>query len=568
MKLYTFFALLILLNSCSKTTELVPVTSNPTTGTNIPDVLKPLAENENDADYSWAKTEENNIKLNGTSATITGKGAVIAGANVTITNAGTFVFTGSLADGQIIVRTTDKGLVRLVLKGVDITSKTSSPIFIDKAEKVAIIIADGTENKITDAAAYSNITKGQNAAIYSQTFTSISGQGNLIIIANYKDGIASKDGLLIKNGNIKVTAKDEGIRGKDYLVIRDGKFDITTNTGDGLKSDNESDKNYGYVVIDKGTFKINAQGDGVSAQTTLTVKDGDFNITAGGGSTKTVATGVSAKGFKGQGLVKIGVTSTIISTADDCINSNTDVIIEKGTFQMATSDDGIHANSSVTVKNGNITITKCFEGIEAKTITFEKGNFSINSSNDAINATAGTDAQQNDGSFIYIKGGTFVLDAANGDPLDSNGAISMTDGTIIINGPGGMEVPMDYNATFVVSKGLIIASGGNSKMLQAPSTSSTVNSLKLTFNVANPVGTVFNITDENNNFIVGFKPTKSYQSIIFTSEKLTKNRKYTIQTGGVIIGDNQSGYYSSGTYNGGTQRGSFTVASSVTSLAL
>lgn len=559
------------LNSAEDPTPSGTGTTSGTSSGNGTDSLTPLENIEViGTDYTYDANTPNIIKLNGNSITVSGSGTKVSGSTVTISLAGTYAISGNLTNGQIKVQTDSSEPVKLILNGIDITNSSTSPIFIDKAKKVIMLLAKGTTNKITDGVTYTETTEGQNAAIYTQSYLAISGEGSLQVNGNFEDGIGGKDGLVINGGNITVNAKDEGIRGKDYLVIHDGSLNVSTTSGDGLKSDYEGNSKFGYVLIDKGTFKVTSQGDGISAETTLTVKSGTFDITSGGGSSKTVSTAASAKAFKAGAKLSIAVTNATISSADDGINSNTEVVVGGGTFNISSADDGIHANSTVTIQDGNITITKAFEGIEAKTITFEKGNFNIISTNDAVNATAGTDAQQDDGSFIYIKGGTFVLDAQNGDPLDSNGKISMTDGTVIIHGPAGMEVPIDYNGTFIVTKGTIIATGGsgNSRMFQAPSTNSTVNSLKLMFATTNTANTLFTVTDENGNVLVTFKPTKTYGAVIFTSEKLVKDKKYNIYTGGSITGNNTGGYYTSGNYSGGTLRGSFTVSSSVNSVNL
>lgn len=571
LSVFTFSFSSCKLNTTEDPTPSGTGTTSGTSSGNGTDSLTPLENIEvSSSDYTYDASTPNIIKLNGSSITVSGSGAKVSGSTVTISSAGTYAISGNLTNGQIKVQTDSSDPVKLILNGIEISNATTSPIFIDKAKKVVIFLAKGTNNKVTDAATYTETTEGQNAAIYSQAYLAIAGEGNLQVAGNFEDGIGGKDGLVINGGNITVNAKDEGIRGKDYLVVHDGTLTVTTTTGDGLKSDYEGDSKYGYVLIDKGSFKVTSQGDAISAETTLTIKSGTFEITSGGGSSKTVAATSSAKALKAGALLKVGVTTANISSADDGLNSNTEVVVTGGTFNISSADDGIHANSTVTVQDGNITITKAFEGIEAKTITFEKGNFNIASTNDAINATAGSDAQQDDGSFIYIKGGTFVLDAQSGDPLDSNGKISMTDGTVIIHGPSGMEVPIDYNGTFIVTKGTIIATGGsgNSRMFQAPSTSSTVNSLKLMFGTTNSANTLFAVTDENGNALVTFKPTKTYGAIVFTSEKLVKDKKYNIYTGGSITGNNTGGYYTTGTYSGGTLRGSFTVSSSVNSVTL
>jgi hypothetical protein len=562
--IFNSILLVSLLLSCKSVTD--SVSPSTTGGTGI-DSLIPLEQLESSTDYSYDANTSNIIKFNGSSVSVTGTGAKASGSIVTISSAGTYAISGTTTNGQIVVQTDAKEAVKLVLNGLDITNTSTSPIFIDKAYKTILILPKATNNKITDGTTYTSVAEGQNAAIYAQSYLAITGEGNLEVKGNFEDGIGAKDGLLINGGNITVNAKDEGIRGKDYLVIRDGNFNVTTTSGDGIKSDYEGDTKYGYILIDKGTFKITSQGDAITAETTVTIKGGNFDVTTGGGSTKTVATGVSAKGIKASGLIKVAANNASFNGADDAINSNTEIIIEKGTYTISSADDGIHANATVTIQDGSVTITKCFEGIEAKTINIEKGLINIISSNDCINATAGTDAQQDDGSMINIKGGTLVLDGQNGDPLDSNGGMTMTDGTIIIHGPSGAEVPIDYNASFVVSKGFIIASGSNGRMLQAPSTSSKINSLKLLFNTTNAANTVFNITDDAGQTLVTFKPTKSYGSIVFTSEKLIQGKTYTINTGGSITGANTGGYYT-GAATGVTKRGTFTISSAVTNVTL
>ncbi|MCU0325479.1 MAG: hypothetical protein MUF45_09540, partial [Spirosomaceae bacterium] len=72
----------------------------------------------------------------------------------------------------------------------------------------------------------------------------------------------------------------------------------------------------------------------------------------------------------------------------------------------------------------------------------------------------------------------------------------------------------------------------------------------------------------NGTILVTFKPIKTYGAIVFTSEKLVSGKKYNIYTGGSMTGNNTGGYYASGNYSGGALRGSFTVNSSVNTVAL
>ena len=79
-----------------------------------------------DTDTSYDAASACSITLNGTSADISGSGAAAQGQTVTITEDGTYILSGTLNDGQIIVDAGDEDDVRLVLNGVRITNSASA----------------------------------------------------------------------------------------------------------------------------------------------------------------------------------------------------------------------------------------------------------------------------------------------------------------------------------------------------------------------------------------------------------------------------------------------------------
>lgn len=126
---------------------------------------------------------------------------------------------------------------------------------------------------------------------------------------------------------------------------------------------------------------------------------------------------------------------------------------------MATGDDGIHADISILTKGGSINVTKSYEGVESKTITIADGEIHVNSVDDGINVGGGNDSSGRDfaatenteENLLSINGG-FVYVNATGDGLDSNGSISMTDGTVIVNGPtNNNNGSLDYDQNFEIS---------------------------------------------------------------------------------------------------------------------
>jgi len=285
MKITAIFLIMgsSLLTGCGNQNTMVqkqPVTTEVNTETST------LKVNYEEDDYytSWNENEVTQINL-GESIEVNGLGVSVQDSILTISSGGTYIISGTLADGQIIVNSDTKDTVRLVLNGAKITSSNSVPIYIKDAGKVVVSLEEGTENMLVDGESYILETDGDepDATLFSKADLTINGTGTLTIDANYKDAIASKDTLKIVEGNIIVDAADDGIRGKDLVAIKDGNVTITA-AGDGIKSTNMQDQGMGFVCIENGVFNITVQKDAIQAETDLEIVDGTFNLITGGGS--------------------------------------------------------------------------------------------------------------------------------------------------------------------------------------------------------------------------------------------------------------------------------------------
>mgnify|MGYP000884347351 CR=1 FL=1 len=524
------------------------------------------------------------INLQGAAINVDGAGAVVSGSTVTITTPGTYSLSGTLDDGQILVDAEQDGLVTLILNGVTLNSSTSAPLYIKKASIAAIILADGTQNSVTDAAAYIYPSADEdepNAAIFSDDDLTISGSGALNVVANYNDGIASKDSLTIADSVIAVTSVDDGIRGKDSLVITAANLTINAQ-GDGLKSDNEDDTSLGYITIESGLFNIIAGGDALQAQTTLTINTGDFNLTSGGGSSAVINADHSAKGLKADVSVIVNGGTFVINSADDALHSNGSVSLNAGAFTIATADDGIHADTSITINGGLINIAGSYEGIESAVITINAGDIHLVSSDDGINVAGGSDAAQPQGGppagnrrqdrfaavgdyYLYINGGTIVVNA-NGDGLDANGSIEMSGGLVLVNGPTeNMNGALDYDGYFNITGGTFIAVG-SAGMAQTAGDSSTQHALLLNLNAGQAAGTPIHIETADGQQVLTFLPAKAYQSIAFSSPQLSTGTTYNVYIGGTVTGTTVDGLAQTDTYTPGSQYTGFTISSIITLL--
>lgn len=210
-------------------------------------------------------------------------GVSISGNIITITKEGTYVLSGALSEGQIVVDA-DSAKVQLVLDNADITCASSAAIYIKNADKTFITLAEGSENILMNTAEYEAIDDNNiDAVIFSKDDLTLNGKGTLTINSEYGHGIVSKDDLKLVGGTYNITAENHALSGKDSVRIADGTYNLTSGK-DGIHSENADDDEKGFVYIASGDFTIESTGDGIDASYVVQIDDGDFDITAGDGA--------------------------------------------------------------------------------------------------------------------------------------------------------------------------------------------------------------------------------------------------------------------------------------------
>jgi len=532
------------------------------------------------------------ISLNRTEVSVAGTDVPVDGSVVTITTPGTYTIQGELADGRIVVDVSNESDVTLILSNATLRCSDFAPIYVANAGNVVIVLADGTQNYVEDGATYilEAGTDEPDAAIFSHDDLTVTGSGSLTVVANYNDGIQSKDDLVIESGDITVTAANDGLKGRDSITILDADLTIDAG-GDGLQSNGTEAATQGVVVIEGGTFTIEAGADGIQAASTLVINDGSFDLVTGGGSSNSSATSgwgswgtqsttvsASAKGLKAGSSLAINGGTIEIDSSDDAIHSNDTLVINDGEIVIYSGDDGIHADTSLAINDGDVTINKSYEGIESMDLALNGGTIYVVASDDGINGAGGNDGSAIDGRpgqnmfsestncTMTIRGGYIYVDAV-GDGLDVNGPITMTGGTVVLHAPtDDRDGALDWTGSFNISGGYLIAAGSYGRTTQAPSSTSSQNSVMINLDSAVSSGTLIHIEDANGNTIATFEPAKTWQSFLLSSSALESGETYNVYVGGSASGSSTDGLYSGGTYSAGTSVGSFSVSNAVTVL--
>ena len=513
-------------------------------------------------DYVWDETKVIDVKLNNTSIECSSPNVSINGQNAVITKKGTYKLSGTLENGQIVVNAS--GIVRLLLNNVNITSQTTSAIYIADAKRAIIFLPEGTDNTITDGPNYVMTADSINSTIYSRDYMAIAGNGKLTVNANYNSAISSRDELIIESGDITVKSVGLGIKGKDYLIINGGKFNITSG-GDGLKSDKDSTENEGFIEINNGEFDIISDQDAISAQTELRINNGTFRITTGGGSNFT-ADLISTKGLKSQDRITIENGGFTLDCADNIIDADNHLTINGGNFVLSSGNKPLDSDSTLTINGGTVQIIKSVKGISSHRIAVNGGLVTVLSRNDCMKASLGAELTTDDGSSISINGGMVTLSSDKGDALDSNGSILISGGAVTVQGSATKpDDAVSYRSTFKINGGSFYAAGATSLL---PQTDSEQNSLAVSFSIIQPPGQIFCIQTEAGATVAVFKATRYSYFFMTSIPALQTGQTYHLYTGGTVTGTDMGGYYADGVYTPGTKKTTFTVSQKVTSIKL
>lgn len=511
---------------------------------------------DRDYEIGYEENESAIIKLNGESAQCDSNAVQIVGNIITIKDEGTYILSGDLNGGMIIVEADDTDKLQIVLNGVNITSETSAAIYVKTADKVFVTTTASSNNLLTNGGSYVAIDENNiDSVIFSKSDLTLNGAGSLVINSPAGHGIVSKDDLVIASGTYDITAASHGISGKDSVRIANGSFTIRSDK-DGIHAENNDDASLGFLYVSGGSFDIVAKGDGLSAENYLLVEDGDYNIVTGGGNTNetlennafestTASTedSTSMKGIKATGELFINGGTFTIDSADDALHSNANLYVNKGSFNISTLDDGLHADSKLVISSGSIQIGKSYEGLEGQSIDILGGEINLVASDDGINAAGGNDQSglvgasgrggdrfsSDANAYINISGGTVYVNA-QGDGIDSNGSVTISGGAIYVSGPENSgNAALDYDSDANISGGIFVASG-TSQMAQNFGATSTQGAMLVSVD-SQSGGSIIKLTDSSGKELISWVADKAFDSVIISCPEITEGAVYSLTAG-------------------------------------
>lgn len=568
---------------------------------NTPTPTPPLTEVVDEADmftnndYKTDYDEENcvSVALHGTSISCNSKAVSISGTTIVLKEEGTYIFSGTLDNGRIVVDTDKDAKPHLILNGVSITSKNTAPLYILEADKVFVTLADGTINTLANNGSFTAIDDNNiDGTVFSKQDLTFNGTGSLTVTSASGHGIVCKDDLVFTGGTYTVQSASHGLDANDSVRITNTAMTMTTGK-DGIHAENSDDTSLGFVYIKDGTLSISAEGDGISAGSTMQINGGSFDIVSGGGSenaskpssdswgdfpggggmggnrpsrpsgapmprdTDSAVQSItsddgstSLKALKAGGdlLIKGGMFT--IDSADDAVHSNSSLTVSGGSFTIASGDDGFHADDTLTISSGAIDISECYEGLEGLHVVVSGGDTKLVASDDGINAAGGTDGSgtggfRGDDNF----GGRPGMGGGMGG--SSNGSIVISGGKLYINSSGD---GLDANGTLEISGGYTVVVGptqGDTATLDYDKSASITGGtfigtgaagMAQTFSSSGQGVIAFRLSTQNANTSIILKdasgktlltqtPELSFAVVILSSPQIEKGETYTVTVG-------------------------------------
>ncbi|MCR5477658.1 MAG: carbohydrate-binding domain-containing protein [Lachnospiraceae bacterium] len=434
----------------------------------------------NDLAGDWDASDATQITLKGDTGSISGGGAYFYDGDLIIAQAGWYVLSGELTEGQILVSAESGSKVWILLNGVTVNCSDGACFVVEQADKVFLTLAQGSENSFTSGSSYSEEAQenGCDGAIYAKDDLTINGSGHLTIEAGYKHGIEANDDFVMTGGSVTITAAQDGITANDSIRIGGGELTISA-SDDGIHCD-------GTFYMAEGTVLITDCYEGIEA----------LNITVEGGSISVYPTddGFNANGGSTDGF-GFGMRGGF-----------------GGGWQQAGSSD---AESAETGTAGAETTAAGTTGKET---------------------TTAEDTQEE--SFIRISGGDILIVNPTGrdaDGLDSNGSIYITGGNIRISLNGdSSNCAIDYGSesggVCEISGGTVVACGGSS-MAEAFDTSSAQAAILYGLSGTADAGTQITLTDADGKELLSYEAACTFTSVNISCPEMEVGETYLLTIG-------------------------------------
>ncbi len=364
---------------------------------------------------------ENSIHFAEGKAQVSGKGISVSGNVVTVSQPGHYIVSGKTLDGQLVVDVSQEGAeLSLTLDDAEITNLSGPALHIQNGKDLKLVLAEGSKNLLVSGTEVMEPDgNSSGAALYAEDDMRIDGKGSLEVRGYINNGIACKNDLDIRGGNISVTAANNGVRGSDSVEIKGGSLQVQA-ANDGIKSTTVDKEGKGFIAVEGGSVQVTAAGDGFSAETELRLLGGTVRVTTTGNPDLESCTGLKA---------------------------NTAILMEGGDVGVNAQDHAMQCNGPIALSGGQLDLlSNLAKGIKTdETLSISGGALFVNSQKDGMDVLGD----------VLVSGGHVLVRSVN-DAIQS-GEANSGKGDILVS--GGQVMAEGYQLAFN-PRGRLVVSGG------------------------------------------------------------------------------------------------------------
>lgn len=381
--------------------------------------------------------------------------------------------------------------------------------------------------------------------------------GGIYSISGGSHGLSANNSIRLSGVSVDISSGKDGIHAehnedsaKGFVYILDGTYNIVSDY-DGVSAGS-------YMQIAGGSFNLSCGGGSVNGSSGGNSGNMGRPGGTGGFYESSTTSDESIKGFKAANGLVIEDGSFKVDAADDAFHSNLSITVNGGSFDVSTGDDGFHADETLTVNGGNIKVTKSYEGLEALDVLITGGEISICASDDGVNAAGGTDESGMGGNFgndnfgsgggrgrpggmgggmmsagngsVVISGGNIYINAY-GDGIDANGSLEITGGYVVVCGPtSGDTSVLDYDTTATISGGTFIGTGASGMAQSFNKSPQGVIGVRINNQSA---GEAILLTDTEGNTVLTHEAQLGFTMILLSSPDIISGESYILKVGGI-----------------------------------
>ncbi len=491
------------------------------------------------------------------------------------------------------ITTEKKGSITLTLENATIyqNSDTGKALYNqNKNVSVTLNLPEGTTSYI-----YNNYD--DTNAIHIKGSLNITGSGKLVVISGSKSAIKCNGLVSVTDSTLELSANNYGIQAEE-VELSGANVNVLYAGKDGIRAEVENeevseaptfDASIGYVKLTNTIYKASVCGDGIQANTTLTIsggtteietqgsfvsytssnieeyelEDDDFKWSKSGNSYQKMSSDVigtnyssylaltqSSKGLKVGALKYTLATDT--TTEYEVSSTDYNLLITDGAVVNITSTDSgskvdygdttIDGGSIVNVNAGNkgfapehdfylkgsdtvLTVTNSYEAVEASHIYFEEGSAYLSANDDGINAAS--DYTTSDYADLTIDfNGSYVSVNGKGDGLDSNGKINFNAGTVLVLGPTSCaDSAIDADSTITFAGSFVLAIGA-SGMTETQNYATSGSTYVIETTELSSNSSSNTLTITGNDESYTTTFSQSFGEIVFSSSNITSGSSY------------------------------------------